>query len=194
MTGRRDFPGTFLWGAATSAFQIEGAAADEGRGPSIWDTFAVTPGKVHGGDTGTVACDFYNRYPDDIALMGELGLQAFRFSIAWPRVLPGGRGAVNERGLDFYDRLVDALLAAGIEPFATLYHWDLPQALEDAGGWPERATAHAFVEYVEVVAARLGDRVRHWVTHNEPFCSSWLATSTACTHPAGSPSPRAPPR
>ena len=106
--------------------------------------------------------------------MGELGLQAFRFSIAWPRVLPDGRGAVNERGLDFYDRLVDALLAAGIEPFATLYHWDLPQALEDAGGWPERATAHAFVEYVEVVAARLGDRVRHWVTHNEPFCSSWL--------------------
>ena len=174
MTVRQSFPREFLWGAATSAYQIEGATAEDGRRPSIWDTFSATPGKVHGGDTGAVACDFYHRFADDIALMRDLGLRAFRFSIAWPRVLPDGRGRVNERGLDFYDRLVDALLAAGIEPFATLYHWDLPQALEDAGGWPERATAEAFVEYADVVASRLGDRVRHWVTHNEPYCASWL--------------------
>ena len=124
----------FTWGVATAAYQIEGAVDEDGRGESIWDRFCATPGKVRAGDTGAVACDFYHRYPEDIALMRELGVAAFRFSIAWPRVLPGGRGAVNEAGLDFYDRLVDDLLAAGIQPFPTLYHWDLPQALEDEGG------------------------------------------------------------
>jgi beta-glucosidase len=174
VNGRTDFPSGFLWGAATSAYQIEGGTDEDGRGASIWDTFCATPGKVQNGDTGAIACDSYHRYGQDIALMRELGLNAFRFSIAWPRIVPEGRGRVNEAGLDFYDRLVDELLAAGIRPFVTLYHWDLPQALEDAGGWPERATAEAFAEYVELVARRLGDRVRHWVTHNEPYCSSWL--------------------
>jgi beta-glucosidase len=174
MTLRAEFPTDFVWGAATSAYQIEGAIDQDGRGASIWDTFSATPGKVRNGDTGAIACDSYHRYRQDIALMRELGLDAFRFSIAWPRIVPGGRGRRNEAGLDFYDRLVDELLAAGIRPFVTLYHWDLPQGLEDAGGWPERATAEAFAEYVEIVARRLGDRVHHWVTHNEPYCSSWL--------------------
>jgi beta-glucosidase len=169
-----ELPDDFLWGAATAAYQVEGAVRADGRGESIWDRFAATPGKVRNGESGEVECDFYRRYPEDIALMRELGLGAFRFSIAWPRVLPEGRGRVNQAGLDFYDRLVDALLAAGIRPFVTLYHWDLPQVLEDAGGWPVRATAHAFVDYVEAVANRLGDRVMDWTTHNEPFCSSWL--------------------
>ena len=169
-----DFPSDFVWGAATSAYQIEGAVDVDGRGESIWDTFCKRPGAVLNGDSGAVACDFYHRYPQDIELMRTLGIDAFRFSIAWPRVLPEGRGRVNQAGLDFYDRFVDELLAAGIRPFATLYHWDLPQALEDAGGWPVRATAEAFVEYVELVAARLGDRVDNWTTHNEPFCTSWL--------------------
>ena len=164
----------FLWGASTSSFQIEGAATEDGRGESIWDRFCATPGKVRNGDDGAVACDFYHRYRDDIGLMRELGIDAFRFSIAWPRILPDGRGRVNVAGLDFYDRVVDALLEAGIRPFPTLYHWDLPQALEDAGGWPARATAEAFVEYVDTVAARLGDRITDWTTHNEPFCSSWV--------------------
>jgi beta-glucosidase len=168
------FPPGFLWGAATAAYQVEGAAAEDGRGESIWDRFCATPGKVRNGESGTVACDFYRRYPGDIALMQQLGLDAFRFSIAWPRVLPDGRGRVNEAGLDFYDRLVDDLLAAGIEPVPTLYHWDLPQPLEDAGGWPERATAEAFVELVDAVAGRLGDRVSRWITHNEPWVAAWL--------------------
>jgi beta-glucosidase len=163
-----NFPPDFLWGAATAAYQIEGATYADGRGESVWDRFAATPGKVRGGDTGEIACDFYHRHPEDIALMRELGLDAFRFSIAWPRVLPAGRGEVNQAGLDFYDRLVDELLAAGIEPFPTLFHWDTPQVLEDAGGWPVRATAEAFVEYAEAVVARLGDRIRNWTTHNEP--------------------------
>jgi beta-glucosidase len=171
------FPDDFIWGAATAAYQIEGAVDEDGRGESIWDRFCATPGKVRAGDTGTVACDFYHRYPEDIALMQELGLAAFRFSIAWPRVLPDGRGRVNEAGLDFYDRLVDDLLAAGIQPFPTLYHWDLPQALEDEGGWTVRSTAEAFVEYVEPVLARLGDRVTHWTTHNEPWVAAWLGYS-----------------
>jgi beta-glucosidase len=173
MTGTT-FPAGFTWGAATASYQIEGAAGEDGRGESIWDRFSATPGKVRNGESGAVACDFFHRFPDDIALMRELGLDAFRFSIAWPRVLPDGRGRVNEAGLDFYDRLVDDLLAAGIEPFATLYHWDLPQALEDAGGWPARATVDAFGEYVEAVAGRLGDRVGHWITHNEPWVAAWL--------------------
>jgi beta-glucosidase len=170
MTLRADFPSDFLWGAATSAYQIEGAVAEDGRGASIWDTFAATPGKVRNGDNGAIACDSYHRYSQDIARMRELGLDAYRFSIAWPRVLPEGRDRINEAGLDFYDRLVDELVAAGIRPFVSLYHWDLPQALENAGGWPDRATAEAFGQYVEIVARRLGDRVHHWLTQNEPYC------------------------
>jgi beta-glucosidase len=168
------FPHDFRWGAATASYQIEGAAREGGRGESIWDRFCATPGKVRNGDSGDVACDFFHRYRDDIGLMRELGLDAFRFSVAWPRVLPVGRGAVNDVGLDFYDRLVDELLAHDIEPFATLFHWDTPQALEDEGGWPARTTAEAFVEYVEAVVARLGDRVRHWITHNEPWVYAWI--------------------
>jgi beta-glucosidase len=132
------FPSDFVWGAATASYQIEGAAHEEGRGESVWDRFCATPGKVRSGDNGDVACDFYHRYPDDVRLMKGLGLDAFRFSIAWPRVLPQGRGAVNQAGLDFYDRLVDELLANEVEPFATLFHWDTPQALEDEGGWAAR--------------------------------------------------------
>jgi beta-glucosidase len=168
------FPSDFVWGAATASYQIEGAVHEDGRGESVWDRFCATPGKVRGGDTGEIACDFYHRYRDDVRLMKELGLDAFRFSVAWPRVVPQGSGAVNEAGLDFYDRLVDELLANGIEPFATLFHWDTPQALEDAGGWPVRATAEAFVEYTDAVAARLGDRVRNWITHNEPWVYAWI--------------------
>jgi beta-glucosidase len=171
---RPEFPSDFLWGAATSAYQIEGAIDEDGRGASIWDTFCATPGKVQNGDSGGVACDSYHRYGLDIARMQELGLGAYRFSIAWPRILPEGRGRINGAGLDFYDRLVDDLLAAGIRPFVSLYHWDLPQALENAGGWPERATAEAFGDYVGIVAERLGDRVRDWLTQNEPYCISWL--------------------
>jgi beta-glucosidase len=171
------FPSDFVWGAATASYQIEGAAHEDGRGDSVWDRFSATPGKVRGGDTGDVACDFYHRYADDVRLMKELGLDAFRFSIAWPRVLPEGRGAVNAAGLDFYDRLVDELLANEIEPFATLFHWDTPQALEDEGGWRARSTAEAFVEYTEAVVGRLGDRVRHWITHNEPWVYAWVGNA-----------------
>ncbi len=174
MTPEPTFPSEFVWGAAASSYQIEGAAGEDGRSESIWDRFCATPGKVRNGETGAVACDFYHRYPEDIALMKELGIDAFRFSIAWPRVVPDGRGRVNAAGLDFYDRLVDELLGRGIEPYVTLYHWDLPQVLEDAGGWPVRGTAEAFVEYAEVVARRLGDRVTNWITLNEPWVISWL--------------------
>jgi beta-glucosidase len=168
------FPDDFVWGAATAAYQIEGAADVDGRGPSIWDTFSHTPGKVHDGDTGDVACDHYHRYPDDIALMSELGLGAYRFSVAWPRVQPSGDGVINSAGLDFYDRLVDALLTAHIDPIVTLYHWDLPQPLEDRGGWTSRDTAHRFAEYAVHVRERLGDRVRTWTTLNEPWCAAFL--------------------
>jgi beta-glucosidase len=169
----RSFPAEFVWGAATASYQIEGAANEDGRSESVWDRFAATPGKVRNGDNGAIACDFYNRYREDIGLMRELGLDAFRFSIAWPRVLPDGRGRVNEAGLDFYDRLVDELLGNGIAPFVTLFHWDTPQVLEDAGGWPARDTVDAFSEFVDAVSARLGDRVDHWITHNEPWVVSW---------------------
>ena len=169
-----DFPDHFVWGVATSCYQIEGAAAEDGRGESIWDRFANTPGKVIDGTSGEVACDHYHRYVQDVALMKSLNVPAYRFSIAWPRVLPAGRGALESRGLDFYDRLVDTLLEAGIRPFATLYHWDLPQVLEDEGGWSNRATAEAFTAYVEAVVDRLGDRVTDWITHNEPWCASML--------------------
>jgi beta-glucosidase len=166
--GRR-FSNDFLWGVATSSYQIEGAATADGRGESIWDRFCTIPGAIKDGSSGAVACDHYHRFDDDIAVMQRLNLNAYRFSIAWPRVLPQGKGQVNQRGLDFYDRLVDSLLAAGIQPFPTLYHWDLPQALEDEGGWPVRATAEAFAEYAEITATRLGDRVSNWMTLNEPF-------------------------
>lgn len=167
-------PRDFAWGVATSAYQIEGAVDEDGRAPSIWDTFARTPGAIDGGDTGDVACDHYHRWPEDIALMRELGVDSYRFSLAWPRIVPGGDGPVNAAGLDFYDRLVDALLEAGITPNATLYHWDLPQALQDRGGWPERATAERFAVYASVAAERLGDRVPLWATLNEPLCSAWI--------------------
>ena len=171
---RAAFPAGFIFGAAASAYQIEGAVTEAGRGESIWDRFCTVPGAVRSGDSGAIACDFYHRFPEDVRLMRELGIDAFRFSVAWPRVLPDGRGRVNQAGLDFYDRLVDALLDAGIRPFANLFHWDLPQPLEDEGGWPARATAEAFAAYAEVVADRLGDRVHDWLTHNEPFCTAWL--------------------
>jgi beta-glucosidase len=164
----------FVWGVATAAYQIEGAVAEDGRSPSIWDTFSRIPGAVDNGDTGDQACDHYHRWREDVALMRRLNIEAYRFSVAWPRVLPQGRGAVNQRGLDFYDRLVDALLAAGIRPFVTLYHWDLPQVLQDRGGWPERDTAYAFAELASVTARRLGDRVADWFTVNEPLCSAWI--------------------
>ncbi len=167
-------PPATRFGVATAAYQIEGAVTAEGRGPSIWDTFSHTPGATVGGDTGDVACDHHARYEQDVALMRDLGVDAYRFSVAWPRVQPTGSGAVNPAGLGFYDRLVDSLLAAGVEPVPTLYHWDLPQPLEDAGGWPERDTAARFADYAEIVHAALGDRVSKWITLNEPFCSSIL--------------------
>ncbi|MGQ4387729.1 GH1 family beta-glucosidase [Streptomyces sp. SAS_270] len=168
------FPHDFAWGTATSAYQIEGAVTEDGRAPSIWDTFSHTPGKVAGDDHGDVACDHYHRWPEDIALMRRLGTDAYRMSIAWPRVVPGGDGPVNAKGLDFYDRVVDALLAAGITPSVTVYHWDLPQTLQDRGGWTERDTAEHLAAYASVVAARLGDRVSQWATLNEPLCSAWI--------------------
>jgi beta-glucosidase len=170
----RAFPSDFLWGTATAAYQIEGAVDEDGRGPSIWDTFSHTPGKTFAGHTGDIACDHYHRWPEDVRLMQELGARAYRFSVAWPRIFPEGTGPVNERGLDFYDRLVDALLASGIVPFVTLYHWDLPQALQDRGGWAERLTVEAFARYAETVARRLDDRVRYWITHNEPWVVAYL--------------------
>ncbi|MFW6368525.1 MAG: GH1 family beta-glucosidase [Spirochaetota bacterium] len=168
------FPEGFVWGTATASYQVEGAVNEDGRGVSIWDTFSRTPGKVVHGHTGDIACDQYHRYPEDIDLMRELGTDAYRFSIAWPRVFPQGRGTMNPAGFDYYNRLVDALLEAGIQPVPTLYHWDLPQTLEDAGGWPERDTAYAFEEYAHACFDALGDRVRMWITLNEPLCSSIL--------------------
>ena len=159
-TARVAFPSTFVWGTATAAYQVEGAAAEDGRGESIWDRFSATPGNVANGDTGAVACDTYHRYAEDIRLMHELGIGAFRLSVAWPRILPEGRGRVNQAGLDFYDRLVDDLLAGGVDPYVTLYHWDLPQALENSGGWPSRDTAWRFTDYASKVTARIGDGAR----------------------------------
>ena len=168
------FPPDFVWGAATASYQIEGARDEDGRSESIWDRFCATPGKVWNGHDGAIACDFYHRYPEDVALMRELGIDGFRFSVAWPRIVPEGRGRANEAGLDFYDRLVDELLANGITPYPTLYHWDMPQVLDDRGGWLVRETAEAFAEYTGHVVRRLGDRVGRWVTHNEPWCASWV--------------------
>ncbi|MFJ1708897.1 GH1 family beta-glucosidase [Kitasatospora sp. NPDC088346] len=169
MPNRLDLPGGFRWGVSTAAYQIEGAVAEDGRGPSVWDVFAARPGAVRDGHTSAVACDHYHRYPEDVALMKGLGLDGYRFSIAWSRVQPSGAGPVNPAGLDFYDRLVDRLLGAGITPLPTLFHWDLPQAREDGGGWLNRDTAYRFAEYTTVVADRLGDRVPAWITLNEPF-------------------------
>ncbi len=165
-------PAPFTWGVATAAFQIEGAA--DRRGQSIWDTFCHEPGRIKDGSNGDVACDHVNRYVEDVALLRELGVDAYRFSIGWPRVQPSGRGALAPSGLAFYDRLVDELLGAGVEPWVTLYHWDLPQALQNEGGWPTRATAQRFADYALAVHAALGDRVRSWMTLNEPWCSAWL--------------------
>ncbi|PPF65019.1 beta-glucosidase [Clavibacter michiganensis] len=177
------FDTAFVIGSATASYQIEGAVTADGRGPSIWDTFSATPGAIVNGDTGEVADDHYNRLEDDLDLMAELGLEAYRFSIAWPRIQPLGSGAVNEAGLDFYGRLVDGLLDRGIRPIATLYHWDLPQALEDAGGWTNRETAYRFAEYARIVAAELGDRVQVWTTLNEPWCSAFLGYGSGAHAP-----------
>jgi len=171
---RGAFPTDFLWGDGTSAYQIEGATHEDGRGLSVWDRFVTIPGATYQGETGEIAADHYHRMEDDVAIMAELNLNAYRFSLSWPRIVPQGTGAVNERGLDFYDRLVDALLAHGISPVATLYHWDLPVTLQDKGGWLNRDTAYAFADYAEVVARRLGDRVDWWLTQNEPWCSAYL--------------------
>ncbi|MEO8155353.1 MAG: family 1 glycosylhydrolase, partial [Rhizobacter sp.] len=168
------FPPGFAWGVATSAYQIEGAANEDGRGQSIWDTFSHAPGNTFEGHTGDVACDHYHRYREDIDLIASLGVDAYRFSIAWPRVQPAGKGAWNDKGLDFYDRLVDALLAKGIAPHATLYHWDLPQALQDVGGWGVRDTVDRFADYADVMGKRLGDRLASLSTHNEPWCTAHL--------------------
>jgi beta-glucosidase len=167
-------PRTFTWGVATSAYQIEGAVAEDGRSPSIWDTFCRVPGAVTGFHNGDVACDHYHRMPSDVALIKSLGVDSYRFSVSWPRVQPGGRGPVNPRGIGFYDRLVDELLAHGIDPWVTLYHWDLPQELEDTGGWPARDTAYRFADYAMLVFERLRDRVETFTTLNEPWCSAWL--------------------
>jgi beta-glucosidase len=174
----KQFPENFLWGVATSAYQIEGAWQEDGKGPSIWDVFAHEKGRVAGGENGDVAADHYHRWQEDVGIMADLGLQAYRFSIAWTRVLPQGTGAVNPAGLDFYDRLVDALLERNIEPFPTLFHYDLPLALHERGGWPNRETAKAFGEYAAAVTRRLGDRVTYWITHNEPAVTAGMGYFT----------------
>jgi beta-glucosidase len=179
----RRFPEDFVWGSATASYQIEGAATEDGRGPSIWDTFSHTPGKTLNGDTGDVACDHYHRLPEDLEHIAALGLDAYRFSIAWPRVQPGGSGTFNQKGVDFYSRLVDGLLERGVKPVATLYHWDLPQELEDAGGWPNRDTAYRFAEYAEQMAHELGDRIHLWTTLNEPWCSAYLGYASGAHAP-----------
>ncbi|HET9013228.1 MAG TPA: GH1 family beta-glucosidase [Gemmatimonadaceae bacterium] len=183
MNASHRFPDSFLWGASTSAYQIEGSPLADGAGPSIWQRFAHSPGRTVNGDSGDVACDHYRRFADDVALMGELGLQAYRFSIAWSRILPEGTGKVNRAGLGFYERLVDALLAAGITPNATLFHWDLPAALDDRGGWLNRDVADWFGDYARVVFAALGDRVPMWATLNEP----WVVTDGGYLHGALAP-------
>lgn len=182
----RVFPDDFLWGSATAAYQIEGAATEGGRGPSIWDTFSHTPGRTRDGDTGDVADDHYHRMPADVAQMKELGLGAYRFSISWPRVQPTGSGEFNTEGIEFYSALIDELIAAGIAPVVTLYHWDLPQELEDAGGWTNRETAYRFAEYARVMARELGERVTVWTTLNEPWCSAFLGYVTGVHAPGRS--------
>jgi beta-glucosidase len=180
----RPFPEGFVWGTATASFQVEGAVHEDGRGPSIWDTFTHTPGLVVDGTNADVACDHYHRYAEDVAMMADLGLDSYRFSIAWPRVVPAGSGQVNQAGLDFYRRLVDALLERDITPLATLYHWDLPQPLQDAGGWTNRDTTARFAEYAAVVGEALGDRVPTITTFNEPWCSAFLGYASGVHAPA----------
>ncbi len=169
-----EFPQDFVWGAATASYQIEGAWNEDGRGESIWDRFSHTPGKVQDGDTGDIACDHYHHWEEDLEMIKRLGIKAYRFSVAWPRVLPGGRGVLNEAGLDFYSKMVDRLLKLEVEPYITLYHWDLPQTLQDEGGWPSRSVADAFVEYADIVSRALGDRVKNWITLNEPWVSAFV--------------------
>jgi beta-glucosidase len=172
------FPEDFMWGTATAAYQIEGAVAEDGRKPSVWDIFSATPGRTLNGDTGAIACDHYHRYQDDVKLMAELGIKHYRFSIAWPRIIPEGRGAVNEAGIDFYKRLVDCLRNYGITPHATLFHWDSPQALEELyGSWRSREMAYDFADYVTAVVSRLGDRITHWMTINEISCFTHMGYS-----------------
>ncbi|MGS2615383.1 GH1 family beta-glucosidase [Micromonospora sp. LZ34] len=177
------FPEGFVWGSATAAYQIEGAATEGGRGRSIWDTYSHTPGRTYNGDTGDVAADHYHRWPEDLGHIADLGLGAYRFSISWPRVQPGGSGAFNRAGLDFYSRLVDGLLERGVRPVATMYHWDLPQELEDAGGWAARDTALRFQEYAAGIVEALGDRVHTWTTLNEPWCSAFLGYASGVHAP-----------
>lgn len=186
----KQFPTNFIWGTATSSYQIEGAWQEDGKSESIWDRFSHTPGKISDGTNGDVACDHYHRYPEDVKLITELGLDAYRFSISWPRILPNGRGQVNQKGLDFYGRLTDTLLEANITPFVTLYHWDMPQILEDQGGWAERDVADAFLEYTDAISGYLGDRVKNWITFNEPFVSAFLGYQWGY-HAPGRTEPRA---
>ncbi len=181
---RGDFPRDFLWGCATSSYQIEGAGAEDGRVESIWDRFAATPGKVRDGSNGSVACDHYHRWPEDLDIARDIGLNAYRFSIAWPRIFSEVGGRPNEKGLDFYSRLVDGMLERGLQPWATLYHWDLPQFLQDRGGWNERATVDAYLAFVDAMTRRLGDRVNHWITHNEPWCTAMIGNFEG-THAPG---------
>jgi beta-glucosidase len=168
------FPKGFIWGAATASYQIEGAWQEDGKGENIWDRFSHTPGKIETGETGDIACDHYHRWRDDIDLMKEIGLHAYRFSLSWARLLPEGRGKINQAGIDFYDQFVDSLLENNIEPYITLYHWDLPQSLQDQGGWVVRSTTEAFSEFADLVTRQLGDRVKHWMTLNEPYVSAYI--------------------
>ena len=177
MTDQLVFPDGFLWGVATSAYQIEGAVDEDGRTPSIWDTFSHRSGKTRHGDTGDVACDHYHRFESDVELMASLGIRAYRFSIAWPRILPEGKASINQTGLDYYRRLVEALRANDIEPVATLYHWDMPQPLEDNGGWTNRDTAKRLEDFAAVVGAALGDQVERWITINEPWVAAFVGYS-----------------
>ena len=182
---RKDFPADFRWGVSTSSFQIEGAGREDGKGESIWDRFCSEPGRIRDGSNGLVACDHYHLFPQDLDMAKSLGVNAYRFSIAWPRILPEGRGAVNEAGLAFYDRLVDGMLERGLDPWCTLYHWDLPQALQEQGGWVSRDTVGAFLAYTDIVTRRLGDRVKHWITHNEPWCSCMMSYWEGVHAPGG---------
>lgn len=171
---RSEFPVDFRWGCATSSYQIEGAISEDGRGESIWDRFCSLPGRIRDGSSGAVACDHYHRWAEDLDLARDIGLNSYRFSIAWPRIFPNGRGGQpNSRGLDFYSRIVDGMLDRGLEPWATIYHWDLPQALQEQGGWNNRDTVAAFAEYADVLSQHLGDRVKRWITHNEPWCTAF---------------------
>src|SRR5216683_6592859 len=183
------FPDGFVWGVATAAYQIEGAPAEDGKGPSIWDTFSHLPGRTRGGDNGDIACDSYHRMDEDLGLLSRLSVNAYRFSISWPRVQPDGRGNANQAGIDYYSRLADGLLERGIQPFATLFHWDLPQALQDTGGWAARDTADRFADYAAIAAAALGDRVQRWITVNEPWVVATLGYRTG-EHAPGITDPR----